>query len=583
MCGIAGIISKDPSKTNVSVLHRMADSIAHRGPDGRAVWQNESKICGFAHLRLSIIDTSSAAAQPMHYMGRYTIIYNGELYNYIEIRETLRQKGYLFNTASDTEVILAAYDCYKNSCLDYFDGMFSFAIWDEEEQSLFCARDRFGEKPFYYYYDETENAFYFASEMKALAAAGLKRTLDQYMALQFLAHGYTLDVSDPSRTFDQRFLKLPAANYLLFYPQKNSLSLHRYWRLDKDHVQRISVADAREKFLELFNISVSRRLRSDVPLGTSLSGGLDSSSILATINKLNAAKGLKTFTAVFPGFERDEAAKAAIVSEGFGCRNYTVAPTAEAMIKDFELLMHHQEEPVNSASVYAQFRVFELARQQGVKVLLDGQGADEILAGYDKYRKWRLRTVLPGLTASLLKAREQARLMSNPELNRDFVQQFRQDEKAFKPKVKTLNDLLYFDTVQLGLEELLRYADRNSMAHGREVRLPFLNADLVSFIFSLPSNYKIHGSWTKWLLRIAMADSLPDKITWARRKIAFEPPQRVWMGEDNIVSYIQEAKRKLVKEQILNKTALDKTPAKHGAHERNGYEWRYMSLASVMP
>ena len=286
MCGIAGIVSLEPGKFASSVVQLMTDAIAHRGPDDKSCWVNSSQRVLFGHRRLSIIDLSESGRQAMHYRDRYTIIYNGEIYNYLEIKVQLQKKGYEFFTRSDTEVILAAYDCYNEDCLAYFDGMFAFALWDEEEQKLFAARDRFGEKPFFYSYDEAGKSLWFASEIKSLRAGGVITEIDQSQLLAYLALGYTDNPSDLSATFFSRVRQLPPAHFLSFKVGTGRLSTTCYWRLNKDRQIVISEKNAIETFTELFARSVDRRLRSDVPIGTSLSGGIDRSAITAAISEI---------------------------------------------------------------------------------------------------------------------------------------------------------------------------------------------------------------------------------------------------------------------------------------------------------
>jgi asparagine synthase (glutamine-hydrolysing) len=576
MCGIAGIISRDVSKVNDVFLNRMGNTLAHRGPDGQATWTSGDGMAGFCHRRLIIIDKSAAAAQPMHYAGGYTIIHNGEIYNYIELRDELGKKGYQFRTSSDTEVILAAYAEYKERCVEHFDGMFAFAIWDANEKTLFCARDRFGEKPFYYSLDD---AFCFASEIKALRSAAVNSDRDNGMLLYFFGTGNTVDPSDSSRTFYRSIKKLPAAHWLFYNARTAEVKVTRYWDVSKKRSLK-SIDGVLGELNELLTLSINRRLRSDVPLGTSLSGGLDSSCIAASLWALGV-RDLKTFTASFPGFERDETANAKKVAAAFDFRNYTVQATADGFVNDFEKLVYHQDEPVASASVYAQFKVFELAARENVTVLLDGQGADEILAGYDHYRRWWMRSLFPSFTTNLLRQRTKRALLDK-SLNREFVDAAINELNIVKPVVRCLNDLLYFDTFCSGLEQLLRYADRNSMAHGREVRLPFLNYELVEFIFSLPGSIKIHDGYTKWILRRLMSHKLPDEIVWTKRKIGFEPPQKEWMKHPEIQNYIRNAKQKLVSDGLLNKIVLDQRSTVSAAFDRHAREWRWMAAAAFI-
>ncbi len=618
MCGIAGIISPDKDVLNNNILKNMADSLLHRGPDAEGFWINNNHTAGFAHRRLSIIDLSQAAAQPMHYMQQYSIVYNGEIYNYIELKKELKKSGYHFNTDSDTEVILAAYDCYKERCLQYFDGMFAFAIWDEKEQSLFAARDRFGEKPFYYYSEK--NVFAFASEMKALWAAGIDKTIENKMILNFITLGYVQNPANKSQTFYKNIFSLPPAHFLKYYPEENNFTIGHYWDIDKQAQIKISEDAAVKTFDTFLYTAVNRRLRSDVPVGASLSGGLDSSSIAYYINKQSesGSKKFKTFSAVFPGFEKDEQKYIQQVCKQFNIENFTVTPTADRLIKDFQKLCYHQEEPFPSSSIYAQYKVFELARINNVKVLLDGQGADEVLAGYHKYIHWYLQEMvsrnkfssaakerhmlhknnadfhwniknlmaafLPSHASIALEKKEYNKIIHNNDVTKSLMENLkgREWEGIHKPVVTKLNDILYFNTVQNGLEELLRYSDRNAMAHGCEVRLPFLYDEMVKFIFSLPSRFKIKNGYTKALLRNLMENKLPQNIVWRTDKIGYEPPQKKWMEDARMKDFIYEAKAKLVKEDILKPHVLAKNPKATPVHDADNYDWRFLSVAQMM-
>lgn len=612
MCGIAGIIQSNPAGYSTEHLKKMTVAFAHRGSDGEGHWCNDNNSVLFGHRRLSIIDLSHAGHQPMHFLGRYTIIHNGEIYNYIELKEKLKQKGYSFRSQTDTEIIVAAYDCWKEDCLQKFDGMFAFAIWDEKEKELFAARDRFGEKPFFYSYDDGK--FLFASEMKALWAAGLKKLPNQKMLFNFITIGYTDNPEKPEETFYENIIKLPAASYLKFSFTYFNYTVKKYWAIDADkESQSIQDAEACEKFLFLLSDSVKRRLRSDVPIGTSLSGGLDSSSIVATLSQfLNMNFKPAAFTASFPGFEKDESVYAKQVADNFRLQQHLVNISANDLITDWEKLCYHQEEPFGSASIYAQYKVYELAKQHGVKVLLDGQGADEILAGYHKYYKWywqelfrkgklsgrkelaaarklgvtepftwknKVAAWFPSFATIVMERQYLAKALSHPGLTKEFVQHQSQEAYYTPPDHFSLNGVLHFNTFMHGLEELLRFADRNSMAHGTEVRLPFLSHELVEFVFSLPSHFKIRDGWTKWLLRKTMEKNLPGEITWRKDKVGFEPPQKQWMELKPTQDLMYAAKELLVKEKILTTEVLSqKTDAKN-AHEAENYDWRYLSAA----
>jgi len=614
MCGIAGIIQSNPSGYNKEHLKKMTDALIHRGPDGEGTWQNETGNTLLGHRRLSIIDTSEAGNQPMHYRDRYTIVHNGEIYNYIELKEDLRKKGYAFQSQTDTEVIAAAYDYWKDECVEHFDGMFAFAIWDEKEKELFAARDRFGEKPFFYFFDGQH--FLFASEMKALWAAGIEKIPNQKMLFNFITIGYTDNPSHPDETFYENIYKLPAASFLKFSSLYFQFSIQQYWDIDLA-IQDKNISDhtAIEEFSHLLTTSVKRRSRSDVPLGTSLSGGLDSSAIAALSHTLQSDNDShKCFTAIFPGFEKDETVFAKQVADQFKLQQFTTSITPEELISDWEKLCNHQEEPFGSASIFAQYRVFALARENNVKVLLDGQGADETLAGYHKYYKWywqelfrnrklrkskeltaakelgiaesftyknKIAAYFPSFASIVMERQYLLKAIRHEDLDKDFVRL--QSKKAYytPPEHFDLNGVLYFNTRTHGLEELLRYADRNSMAHGREVRLPFLSHELVEFIFALPSHFKIRNGRTKWLLRETMKSKLPDMITWRRDKVGFEPPQKSWMQTVPVQEAIREAKNILVNERVLRPEVLDKSITPLLAHEADNFDWRYLSAAML--
>jgi asparagine synthase (glutamine-hydrolysing) len=616
MCGIAGIISPNKLKVQEHSLKSMADTLAHRGPDGEGFWINENRNVGLAHRRLSILDLSEAAAQPMHFADRYTIVYNGEIYNFKELKDNLQNQGYIFKTESDTEVILAAYDCYKDNCVYYFDGMFAFAIWDEQMQTLFCARDIFGEKPFYYFLDN--DIFVFASEMKALWAIGINKTIDEKMMVNYLTLGYVNDANNKSQTFFKEIFSLPPAHTALFSLRDFTFTLTQYKDIDKENTIKITESEAVQKLSYLLNTSIKRRLRSDVPIGSSLSGGIDSSTISYFIQKNNLSNSFKTFSAIFPGFEKDESKFIKELAAKFQFGNFTVTPNENELASDFGKLCYHQEEPFLSSSIYAQYKVYELAKQHNVKVLLDGQGADEVLGGYSKYIHWYLQeliaknkflyvlkertafkknkisshfgvknifaTYLPAHTALALERREYTKMMHNKSISQELIYAIKGNESQgiYKPVVTKLNDILYYNTMQSGLEELLRYADRNSMAHGVEVRLPFLNIDLVDFIFSLPSSLKLKDGFTKSILRKTMQDKIPNKVLWNPIKTGFEPPQKLWMENKSVQVIIESAKQKLVNERILNPSVLNKKIKPQHAHDADNMDWRYLSLALIM-
>ncbi|WP_336515158.1 asparagine synthase (glutamine-hydrolyzing) [Pollutibacter soli] len=612
MCGIAGIISLKPGRVQHDRLQAMGKALQHRGPDGEYTRRFSSGPfeTGFLHRRLAIIDRSSAGIQPMQYLDRYTIIHNGEIYNYIEVRSALQSKGLNFFTNSDTEVIAAAYHYFGKNCVDHFDGMFAFAIWDNLENKLFCARDRFGEKPFYYHIDQEHQELIFASEMKALWAAGVQREPDQQVLLQYLTTGVAKIVWQPERTFYKQIFQLVPAGCFELNADSIIPIFEQYWDLDKETIVETSVKQAAEQLQHLLTTSINRRLRSDVSLGTSLSGGLDSSIIAALCaDSQDTRFSHNSFSAVFPGFEKDEREYIKEVASEFHLRSATVTPTSVDLVNGIEKMMYHQEEPVGSSSAFAQFMVYRLAMENGITVLLDGQGADEVFSGYDRYSKWFLQALIaknqfanakkesaalaengflpewgyrnyvaakmPGIASYMLERRVAKKQKYATDFAPGFLEANYERTLIGKPFIGKLNDILYFDTMQGPLQELLHYADRNSMAWGREVRLPYLNHDLVQYIFSLPSAFKMRNGFTKWILRNTYRDRLPENITWRKGKTGFETPQKKWMQDPEVQKMISSSREILVERKILSAKVLKKPIVPRSAFEQDNQDWRY--------
>jgi asparagine synthase (glutamine-hydrolysing) len=597
MCGISGIMHFNQSPVSVDTLKRMTDAISHRGPDGEGIWANAGKNIALGHRRLSIIDLSEGGKQPMHYLDRYTITFNGEIYNYVELKADLMKRGYRFQSASDTEVLLALYDCFREKCLDQIDGMFAFAIWDEKQQELFCARDRFGEKPFYYSRDK--DRFLFASEMKALFAAGVPKKYSTERLHYYLAFNYEGDPAEGNSTFYEHIDQLQPASFL-FLKKDGSFVVKKYWSIDAAKSLDIPIEEASEQFLELFTGSISRRLRSDVAVGSSLSGGLDSSAVVLLIDAMKREGQIqKTFSARFKDFEKDEGKYIDLVlAKAKKVEPHYIWPEESLVTEELDKIFYHQEEPFGSASILAQWSVMRLAKENNVTVLLDGQGADEILAGYHSYFSaylnqllgnnfslyktekekisgmhgfahepgWRTRTMLrrPKLwkmasgAAKLFSAKQQ------PQNGQSFRDLYKDE---FYGEVQTMRNPgtgESFDNLRQyqkkviersGFLQLLRYADRNSMAFSREVRLPFLDHKLVEFCLALPDQFKISNGWTKYLLRFAMKDVLPEEITWRKDKIGFVAPQEKWMSSSRSREMVSESRHVLSDAGIIREDA----------------------------
>jgi len=529
----------------------MSERIAHRGPDGSRIVVRDHRV-GLAHRRLAIIDLSDAAAQPMRSPSGAEIVYNGEIYNYIELRTELKALGVNFQTESDTEVLLAAYDEWGTACLEHLNGMFAFALYDPRRRMLFAARDRFGEKPFYYH-RTPDGRFVFASEIKALLAHPNVPCRPQMRSIfRFLRYKET--DRDPE-TFFEEIWALPPAHFLTLSVDDGRVELHRYWALADTPIDLSPRAELVERYRDLLADSIRIRLRSDVPIGSSLSGGLDSSAIVGYIARACGVEHQHTFSARFPGHALDEGRYIGDVVAFTRAEGYEVVavPDAAALART----AWHQEQPFLSLSIFAQWSVMRLAREAGVKVLLDGQGADETLGGYHFYLgahyrelfrrgRWvrlarevsayadqnglRRLGALSYYALPVEVARQAKRFVPARGVAREFAAVHGGMQEAL-PRIyrDELRQALYASATSTMLPSLLRYADRNSMAFSREVRLPYLDHRLAEFAFRLPSEMRLHGATTKLILRDAMREYLPGSVRARLDKIGYAPPQRAWL------------------------------------------------------
>jgi asparagine synthase (glutamine-hydrolysing) len=560
MCGIAGIFDPDSPPTRDD-LGRMSATLAHRGPDADGmVLDNE---IGLAHRRLSILDLSDAGKQPMaSHDGRFLIIFNGEIYNYLELREELKSCGYIFLTETDTEVILAAYAAWGAGCLTRFNGMWGFVIWDKKTRTLFGSRDRLGVKPFYY--TAQGKRFLFASEMKALLTQPqVKPTLNERTAFRFLVHGYTDTTPD---TLFINIKQLPPG--ALFELDSKGLRIREYWNIQsKSQQQRRASTDCDEQFRSIFTDAVRLRLRSDVATGSCLSGGLDSSSIVCTVNRLLHERALpnvgdlqKTFSACYQNPAYDERQYIDAVVAQTQVESHRTFPSAARFLEQYDTLLWHQEEPFSSLGVYSQWEVFRSASESGMKVMLDGQGGDESLLGYPQYYVPNLLRLLTPTTlgrfvaefyalhaqhrisfTSFLAGLLQINLgpLMSPIYRILGVGQRGLRKDWYRTHTHTL-DIAYRASDHLlnhamtvlrynGLPDLLHFEDRNSMAFSIEARLPFLDVRLVEFLFSLPVEEKLDRGLTKVILRRSMSGLVPDTILSRRDKMGFATPQDEWL------------------------------------------------------
>jgi asparagine synthase (glutamine-hydrolysing) len=565
MCGIAGII--DRRGTPRAIVDAMLATLVHRGPDGSGIWADP--VGGhvvLGHRRLSILDLSSAGAQPMvRDAGRLVLTFNGEIYNYIEIRSELRRLGVDFHTDTDSEVLLAAYEQWGSGCLQRFNGMFAFAIFDRARNLLFCARDRYGEKPFLFHV--APGRFGFASEYKALLQdPAISLDIDEDRLLRSAHNASTGLDADRDTVFDDIKQLLPGEALELDL-ETMLPRIWRYWQIEPG--QPREVHDDRavfDEFRELLFDSVRLRMRSDVAVGSCLSGGLDSSAIVCIVRKLVGDDApYNTFTGHFPGTSADEWAYASQVVEATGVRSHRTEPTVERFMRELPQFVWHNELPVGSSSQFAQWCVFDLAREHGVTVLLDGQGADETLAGYEQYFAYYIQSLRERgddrrLAAELPRIRERYPLALNPParalrdrlpfgmrhwlsnrmgtgtnllygLAPDTARAIaRREPLPRKVGFDPLTSALEQDTFGSYLTTLLRYGDRNSMAHSREVRLPFCDHRIAEFVFRLPPHLLMGEVQTKRLLRESMTGILPETIRTRWNKQGFRPPQDQWFA-----------------------------------------------------
>lgn len=600
MCGIAGIILKQGNPASLpEQIRSMTQRIEHRGPDGEGLYCHER--LGLGHRRLAIIDRSSDGHQPMLYQnGDLVLTYNGEIYNYVELRQQLLQLGHTFHSHSDTEVILAAYVQWGENCVCRFNGMWAFALFDKRRNSLFCSRDRFGIKPFYYI-NQTEN-FVFGSEIKQLLPFLQRVSANQDALINFVL----TSVSDQDNdSFFQNVLKLPAGHNLHYSLDTHQLRCESWYQLDfQPQFANLAIDDAVERYMGLLEDAISLRLRADVAVGTCLSGGLDSStiaSIAAPLYRTSSGKPFFGITAVSEQESNNEAEYARLVIEHSSMNWLQVKPGYQDFCESLPNLVWTQEEPFGSPSLTMQYFVMKTARANGIPVLLDGQGGDETLLGYEKYygshlvstwrqqgfaaflhalktagthnKKLTLANAMKYLVAGTLAplrhqyyCHQHRYLLKRPPLPAHLSQYSRCIWNVFQ--------LQKLEVESTNLPVLLRYEDKNSMAHSIETRLPFLDYRVLEAALSLPLQYKIKDGWSKWLLRRGMENRMPDSIVWRKNKFGFEAPESLWLQQ-----HAGEMQALVQASPLLQDVTRGKALEKQYASLDQRSRWRLYSIA----
>ena len=584
MCGIAGMVSLEG--VNPVDLQKMSTILQHRGPDDegflllntqtqafrgddtiselsglahiREATNSKLSELGLVHRRLSILDLSPAGHQPMSYAdGRYHLVFNGEIYNYKELKEELKQAGYRFTSDSDTEVVLAAYDKWGKTCVSKFVGMWAIALVDTEKKELFLSRDRFGIKPLYYAC--IKNTFAFASEIKALLVLDfIQPEADMTSVFEFISFGST---ADPSANLFNQIKPVAPAHNILINLDNLILQTECYYELEKNIQTYTPPAEKKiqQTFEELLNTSINLHMRADVQIGSTLSGGLDSSTLVAIASRKMHDHTFKTFTAAYTEKDIDESdfARMVIASQK-NIEGHFTYPNIQTYWTDIDKLIWHQDLPINSTSMFAQWEVMKLAGQQNIKVLLDGQGADEILGGYYNFAGLHLiELIKQGRIPSFLTEKKELKNKFAPNIHNAlgraayyylpaFMQRNIRTKKRLSMSAVSENyqqALMHIQvparggktfkeqsvlSIRFGLQELLRYEDRNSMAFSIESRVPFLDHRLVEFSIALNNNWKIKNGWTKYILRKTAEPLLDKEVVWRKYKMGFLTPQKLW-------------------------------------------------------
>ncbi len=556
MCGIAGIIERN-NGNKILEVQKMLSVSYHRGPDASDIFHEKNVTLG--HNRLSIIDTSDRSNQPYQYKN-LTMVYNGEIYNYIELKEDLKSKGYSFQTSSDTEVLVKAFYEWGEKCFNKLNGMFAFAIYNSLSGEIILVRDQFGIKPLYYHFSGSE--FSFASEIKQILQTKVSRQPNETVLLEYLTFGYE---NYNEETFFDNIFSLDPGTFLKLKIGCLNFSTKKFYELpSSDHYANITLKEAKEKFTELLIESIAIRLRADVKVGTLLSGGLDSSLVTAIASECSLSTGSHKLTAIHAKSidkATDESDFAIKVAERAGIVCDLVVPDISSFTNILHELVYTQEEPFGGPSMYMGWHVFERARKLNCKVMLNGQGADEIFLGYERYfpLSMNLGKPLKFLYNAYLYSKNSRVSFKNNLLyyfyfRNSKIREIRSSRNNFfknsirkRYQLDNINlsaksyhspySLQKLEIESLQLPHLLRYEDRNSMRHSVETRLPFLDPRLVEFGLNLPLEFKLNAGWSKYIVRKASEHYLSKSISWRREKFGFEAPTKIWFGAFSEMMY----------------------------------------------
>ena len=591
MCGIAVAIGLNGRPVERAAVERMAKSLLHRGPDDGGIYMDGAVGMGFR--RLSILDLSEAGHQPMVSQdGQYVLVFNGEIFNYVELRDELRKLGHQFRSSGDSEVLLAAYREWGRECLPKLNGMWAFVIYDRRHRRLFGSRDRFGVKPLYYSRDHT--VIQFASEIKALRASGYQRVgINWRIASRFLLEGR---LDSHNETFYDGIEQIPPGSG---FEVGLDGAWHQwtFWTLDA--LPKTIAPDPAATFGDLFEDSVRIRMRSDVPVGVCLSGGLDSTAIIcAAARHRDESAGtqpesLQAFCYMAKEFDESTYIADTLLQTHAQLRQLETSPAE--LWNDVRKVLWFQDEPVHTMTAVVGYQLMRLAASQGIRVVLNGQGADETIGGYSSYFQdywvsllqqgrvgaawqavkayteahggnsrarmtaaasrcisWEMYKI--GSYRTWAQARRQARIRQNPWFSGDLTQHFISEDTP--PSSAALSTALKQSVISAPLPLYLRIEDRNSMAHSVEARLPFLDYRLVSFVCGLSDEWKVRGPWNKYVLREGMKGRIPESVRSRVDKMGFPTASKKWFAHD-----LYEPLREILASRTLRERGIYNTGA----------------------